>query len=128
MPLASASCAVTVTMLPAAGLALDDVTTYLDAVPTTVVIVPDVPVILALSVPVTVVAVPATVCVVKLTVAAPLADVVDVAAAKDPFGFDLLHVTTRPASGTLLLFASLSCAVIVTADPAVGLTELDVTR
>jgi hypothetical protein len=128
LPLASASCALTLTMLPAAGLVLDGVTTYFDAAPTTVVMVVDVPVMLALSVPVTVVAVPATVCVVKLTVAVPVPFVVDVAVANDPFGFDLLHVTTRPARETLLLFASRSCAVIVTAAPAIGLAALDVTR
>ena len=128
MPFASANCAVMVTVLPAAGLVLDDVTTYLDAAPTTVVMVVDVPVMLVLSVAVTVVAVPATVCVVKVTVAVPVPFVVDVAAENEPFAFDLVHVTTRPARLTLLLLASRSCAVMVTLAPATGLEELDETE
>jgi len=126
--LASASCAVIVTVLPAAGFALDVETRYLVAAPTTVVMVGDVPLTPVLSVPVTVVAVPLTVCVVNVTAAVPLAFVVDVAAENEPFAFDLVQVTTRPASETLLLFASRNWAVMVTPAPATGLGLLVVTR
>jgi hypothetical protein len=78
-------------------------------------------------VPLTVVAVPATVCVVKTTVATPLALVVDVGAANDPFPLDLVHVTVFPAVLTALPLTSANCAVIVTLAPAAGLEELDVT-
>ena len=57
----------------------------------------------------------------KETVAAPLALVVDVVAPSVPDPAD--HVTTLPATPTGLPFASASCAVIVTADPATGLTD-----
>ena len=67
-------------------------------------------------------------CVVNVTVAVPLAFVVDVAAEKEPLAFDFVHVTTRPASETLLPFASRSWAVMVTFAPATGERELDVTR
>ena len=97
-----------VTVLPAAGELLDEVTTYLVAVTEVVVMVPVVPVRLAPSVPVTVVAVPARVWVVKTTVAIPLPSVLLVALAKDPFAFDLLQVTTCPAVLTGLLLASAS--------------------
>jgi hypothetical protein len=124
----SASCAVMVTVPPADGLDVDVVTTYFDAAATSVVIVAVVPVTDALSVAVTVVVVPVTVCVVSVTVAAPLALVSDVfEGANEPFAFDLVHVTVRPASDTLLPLASRSCAVIVTLVPTVGLNELEVT-
>jgi len=76
---------------------------------------------------VTVCAVPAATFVVKETVAAPLALVLVVAKANEPPPV-LDHVTTWPARLTELLFASRSCAVIVTALPAAGLAALDVTR
>ena len=59
--LASASCAVIVTLAPATGLLVEDVTTYFVAAPTAVVIVAEVPVRLLPSVAVTVVDVAATV-------------------------------------------------------------------
>ena len=73
------------------------------------------------SVPVTVVTVPATVEVVNTTVATPLELVVLVPEAKDPCESDLVQVTVRPDVFTGLLFASASCAVIVTSCPATGL-------
>jgi hypothetical protein len=123
---ASASCAEIVTAAPATGLALDDVTRYLLATPTTVVKVLVVPVVPPV-VPVAVCAVPAVVLVVNETVATPLAFVVDVAVPKVPPPV-LDHVTTWPAVDTALLFASASCAVIVTAAPATGLALELVTR
>lgn len=81
-----------------------------------------------MSVAVTVVAVPATVCVVKFTVAMPLALVSDVAAPNEPFALDFVHVTVSPTWLFGLLLTSRSCAVIVTAVPATGLNELEVTR
>ena len=73
------------------------------------------------SVPVTVVTVPATVWVVNTTVAIPFASVVLVGVANDPFGLDFVQVTTLPAVLTALLFVSVSCALIVTSVPAIGL-------
>src|SRR5438067_1487737 len=61
LPLASASCAVMVTLLPAVGAYPEDVTTYCVAAPVRAVMVLDVPVRPSVSVAVTVVAVPATV-------------------------------------------------------------------
>lgn len=124
----SASCAEIVTVPPAAGLLLDDVTTYLDAAATTVVMAALVPVSDALSVAVTVVLVPLTVCVTNVMVAAPLPLVVDVfVGLNEPLALDLVHVTVRPLRATLLPLASRSCAVMVTLVPTVGLNELDVT-
>ena len=117
-----------VTGLPATGELLLEVTKYLFAAPTAVVMVALVPVKLPPSVPVTVVAVPATVCVVKTTVAIPEALVWLVAVAKDPFAFDLLQVTVKPAVLTGLLLASASWAVIFAVAPAVGVLLLEVTR
>jgi hypothetical protein len=125
---ASASCAVIVTLLPATGLLLLDVTMYLVAVPATVVIVGLVPVRLEVSVPVTVWAVPAVVLVVKTTLATPLLSVVLVPLANEPPVPVLLHVTTRPELATLLLLASTNCAVIVTELPATGFVLLVLTR
>lgn len=86
-----------------------------------------VPVRLVLSVPVTVCAVPAVVVVVNVTVATPLLLVVEVGPEKEP-PFVLDHVTVLPEVPTALLFASASCAVIVTPVPATGEELLDVTR
>lgn len=97
-----------VTLLPATGLLFVEVTIYFVAVPAAVVMVALVPVKLPPSVPVTVVAVPATVWVVKTTVAIPLPFVLLVGVANDPFPFDLLQVTVRPAVFTALLLASAS--------------------
>ena len=97
-----------VTLDPAAGELLLEVTMYLFAAPTAVVMVALVPVKLPPSVPVTVVAVPATVCVVKTTVAIPEALVLEVAVAKDPLALDLVQVTVKPAVLTGLLLASAS--------------------
>lgn len=123
---ASASWAVMVTVLPATGLALDDVTKYFAAAPAIVVNTAVVPVTPPVA-PVTVCAVPDAVFVVKVTVATPLAFVVVVGAEKLPPPV-LDHVTTFPAVVTALLFASASCAVIVTVPPATGDALLDVTR
>ena len=71
--------------------------------------------------------IPAVVDVVKLAVAIPFAFVGLVALPNDP-PFVLDHVTVWPLVLIALLFASANCAVIVTADPAVGLTLLGVTR
>ena len=90
--LASASCAVTVMSLPAAGLVELGVTRYFAAAPATVVNVAVVPV-LPPVVAVTVCAVPAVVLVVNVIVATPLASVFDVPALNDP-PFVLDHVTT----------------------------------
>ena len=98
------------------------------AVPETVVIVAEVPVRAEPSVAVTVVAVPLTVCVVSVMVATPLPFVFDVAAENEPLASDFVHVTVTPDVATALLFASASCAVIVTSLPASGLAALDVTR
>jgi hypothetical protein len=87
----------------------------------------DVPV-LPPVVAVTVVDVPDTVWVVSVIVATPLPFVVDVAAEKEPLASDLVHVTTCPLVVTGLLFASASCAVIVTPLPATGPVELELTR
>jgi hypothetical protein len=65
--------------------------------------------------------------VVNVTVATPLEFVVDVGAEKEP-PFVLDHVTVLPDVPTGLLFASASCAVIVTPEPATGLELEDVTR
>ena len=89
--------------------------------PVPVVMVELVPVNELPSVPVTVVAVPATVWVVKVTVATPLEFVLLVAVAKEPFESDFVQVTVRPDVFTGLLFASVSCAVIVTSCLATGL-------
>jgi hypothetical protein len=123
----SESCAVIVTVLPAAGLLLLEVTMYFVAAPATVVIVPLVPFKLSASFPVIVVEVPATVDVVKTTVAIPLSFVVLVGLANDPLVFDLLHITTLPAALIALFCESASCAVIVTVLPATGLLLLEVT-
>ena len=123
----SANCAEIVTVPPADGLLLDDVTTYLDAAATTVVMAAVVPLRLVLSVAVTVADVPLTACVVNVTVATPLPLVVDVPDENEPLALDLVHVTVRPLRPTLLPFASRNCAVIVTLVPTVGPNELDVT-
>ncbi len=125
--LASASCAVIVTALPATGLEELDVTRYCVAGPGTVVK----PLVVPLwepSSPVTVWVVPATVEVVKLTVATPEPLVVEVGEPNEPPAPVFDQVTVRPLVETALLLASASCAVIVTALPATGLEELDVTR
>ena len=126
--LASASWAVIVTSEPAAGARLEEVTKYFVAVPGIVVIVAVAPVRLPPSVPVTVVAVAEAVCVVNATVAIPLALVVEVAVANEPLPLDFDHVTVRPAVETTLLFASASCALMVTSEPAAGLEFDEVTR
>ena len=98
-----------------------EVTRYLVAVPAIMVMVEVVPVNEPPSVAVTVVVVPVTVWVVNTTVAAPLALVVQVPEANEPFESDLVHVTVRPDVVTALPFASASCAVMVTPSPATGL-------
>lgn len=125
--LASVSCAVTRTFVPAATFVDADVTMYLVAVPATVVIVALVPVTGPVDVAVTVVAVPATVWVVNVIVAIPLAFVLDVPAEKEPFALDFVHVTVTPFVATALLLASASWALIVTLLPATGEVLLDVT-
>ena len=97
------------------------------AAPGTVVIALVVP-LLAPSSPVTVWVVPATVEVVKLTVAMPEPLVVEVGEPNEPPVPVFDQVTVRPLVETALLLTSASCAVIVTALPATGLEELDVTR
>lgn len=74
-------------------------------------------------VPVTISGFPGVVLVVKRTVAMPLAFVVLVGVANVPPPV-LDHVTIRPAIATGLLFASASCAEIVTVVPAGGLVLL----
>ena len=125
--LISASWALIVTVSPAVGLLLLDVTTYFAAGPVCVVMLPLVPVNEVLSVAVTVWTVPATVLVVKTTVATPPVSVRLVGLANDPPVPVLLHVTVLPEVFTELLFASASCARIVTVSPAVGVLLLDVT-
>ena len=71
--------------------------------------------------------VPAVVPVVNVTVAIPEASVVDVAAEKEPPAPVFDHVTTNPLVKMGLLFASASCAVIVTEAPATGPESLDMT-
>jgi hypothetical protein len=70
---------------------------------------------------------PATTSPVNVMVAMPDAFVAEVGFAKDPFAPARVHVTTRPPSATGALFASVSCAVIVTDVPTVGAELLDVT-
>ena len=70
-------------------------------------------------VPVTVCAVAEVALVVNVTVAIPLVLVVDVGALKDPPPDDD-HVTMLPGWSRLLLLASVSCALMVTAVPAIG--------
>lgn len=70
---------------------------------------------------------PPVVAVVKVTVAIPLLFVVLVAAEKVPLEGDLVHVTVLPDVASAVLLSKLSCAVMVTSAPAVGLEELDVT-
>jgi hypothetical protein len=116
---ASASCAVMVTLAPAVGDELDDVTRYLLAAPGTVVMAgvsPALPPVVA----VTTCDVPDVAAAVKLTVAMPLALVLDVAELKLP-PLVLDQVTTSLAVATELLFGSASCAVMVTVPPADGL-------
>ena len=72
--------------------------------------------------------VPAMVEVVKLTVAMPEPLVVEVGEPNEPPVPVFDQVTVRPLVETALLLTSASCAVIVTALPAIGLEELDVTR
>ena len=110
-----------VTASPAVRDVVDRVTPYLAAVPAVVVdVVKEAlePVKLELSRAVTVPE-PAVAFVVYTTVATPFAFVVDVALAKEP-AFDELHVTVLLAVLTALPFASSSCAVTVTAAPAVS--------
>ena len=123
--LASASCAVIVTLAPAIGLELDDVTRYFVAVAGTVVTVafPVFPPVVA----VTTCEVPDVALVVKFTVAMPLALVFDVAALKLP-PLVLDHVTVTPAVATPLPLASASCADTVTVLPAGGPVLEGVTR
>jgi hypothetical protein len=64
---------------------------------------------------------------VKVTLATPAPFVVLVAAEKEP-PFVLDHVTVRPATATGLLLASSSWAEIVTAEPACGAYELELTE
>lgn len=120
-----------VTPAPAIGALALEVTMYLVAAPTAVVILPLVPVIELVSVAVTVCTVAAVALVVNVTVAMPLALVVLVALEKNPSVAPVppvfVHVTTRPDVLTALLFASASCAVIVTFEPAVGVLPLEVT-
>ena len=106
MPFESASWAVIVTLLPAAGLVLEEVTRYFAAEPATVVKGEVVPVRPAPPTPVTVAEVPATVWVVNNTVAMPLAFVVEVAVAKEPLLSDLLQVTITPGVLTGLSYTS----------------------
>src|SRR2546422_181709 len=79
-----------------------------------------------LSAPV-MVAVPTLVEETSVAVEVPFESVALVPAATEPPPV-LDQVTVRPALATELLFASASCAAIVTVDPTVGLYELDVTR
>ena len=129
VPVASVSCAVTVTGAPAATDDALVVTTYFDAgfPPLEIVVIgADVPVMDPV-VAVTTCTVATVVDVVKLTVATPLAFVLLVALANEP-PFVADHVTVCPAVVTTLLFASANCADIVTAVPATGDKLLDVTR
>ena len=103
--LASESCAVMVTDVPATGLLPLDVTRYFEADPTTAVIFPLVPVTALPSVPVTVYTIPAGAFVVNVTVAAPLPFVVLVGLEKFP-PLVLVQLTTRPAVLTALLLLS----------------------
>ena len=72
------------------------------------------------SLPVTVWTVPAIVEVVKVTVATPEPLVVEVGEPSEPPVPVFDQVTVRPLVETGLLFTSASCAVIVTALPAIG--------
>jgi hypothetical protein len=66
--------------------------------------------------------------VVKDTVATPAALVVDVPLPNEPPAPVFDHVTTTPLVATALPFVSASCAVTVTAVPAIGDELEDVTR
>ena len=87
--------------------------------------VPLVPVTARLSVAVMVCTVPAVLLTVKATAACPLPSVSEVGVANEPPAPVLLHPTVLPDVGTELSFASASCAVTTTNDPAdtvVGVT------
>src|SRR5215471_6490506 len=113
----SASCAVTVTVVPAAGDAVLLETRYCVGT-TTVVTPPLVPVRSAASVAVNVYVTPAVVPVVKTIVATPAAFVVELELANEPPAPVFVQVTTTPCVATGWPLASVSCALIVTAPPA----------
>ena len=129
VPVASVSCAVTVTGPPAATDDALAVTTYFDAgpPPLAIVVIGALAPVTAPVVAVTTCAVATVVDVVKLTVATPLAFVLLVALANEP-PFVLDQVTVCPAVPIGLLFASANCADTVTAVPATGDELLGVTR
>ena len=116
----------TVTELPAATLPEATVSRYLVAEPAVVVIDGLVPASDVLSVAFTECVVD-VVAVVKTTVATPLAFVDDVGEPNDP-PLVLDQVTVLPAVATRFPFASVSCALIVTDVPAIGVEFVAVTR
>ena len=125
-PFASLAVTVTEPVVPAVTEAGVPFTVSVVATPGTVVKLLVVPLYVPSSA-VTVCDVPETVEVVKLTVATPEPLVVEVPDAKLPPAPVFDQVTVRPLVETGLLLASASWAVIVTAVPATGLDELDVT-
>src|SRR5581483_6672210 len=125
-PNASASCAVTVKVPPAATLATVDETSSFARAPAVVVIGGELPLTVPVSAVITCV-VPETVPVVNVTLAMPLALVLLDGVAKEPPAPVLDHVTTSPARATGTPLPSRSCALIVTDDPAATLLALDVT-
>lgn len=126
LPCVSESCAVMVTLLPAAGVVELDVTTNFVAAPATDVKVPDVPLSAPASVAVTVYA-DTALPVVKTTVAFPVASVADVALANVPSVPVFDQVITFPLVATAFPAASASWAVMVTVEPTTGEALLDVT-
>jgi len=104
-----------------------DVTTYFAAGPATVTTLPLVPLRPPASVPVKVYVTPASVPEVNCTVAMPLAFVLDVGDANDPFAPVLLHVTVTLGLATGFPDASASCAVMVTGLPAATVAAFVVT-